>query len=122
VAARVAPDRSRLTLFVPRAFGVRCLNAVAVTGAVAAAFCRPTTIQTIQLKGSDAVLTPVTPGDLPHVRAMIAAFVSELRAIGHSTDLALLDVTHDPADLVGVTFSPDAAFVQTPGPAAGARL
>lgn len=122
VACRVSPDGSQVTLFIPRAFGTRCLNAIAACGNVAAVFCHPSTMRTIQLKSRHATLAPVADGDSAHIKAMVAAFVAEVRAIGHSEALALLDVAHTPEDLVGVTFEPDAAFVQTPGPSAGCRL
>ncbi len=122
IACRVSPDGRRLTLFVSRTLGARCLNAIGACGAVAAVFCHPSTLRTIQLKGHEAALEPVLDDDLTHVKAMVAAFVAEVRAIGHSEALALLDVAYTPGDLVAVTFAPDAGFVQTPGPAAGARL
>jgi hypothetical protein len=122
VAARVSADGTRVTLFVSRTLGARCLNAIGACRAVAAVFCHPSTLRTIQLKGGDAALEPVSGDDVTHVKAMVSAFVAEVRAIGHSEALALLDVAYAPGDLVGVTFAPEAAFVQTPGPAAGARL
>jgi hypothetical protein len=122
VACRVSAERQHVTLFVPRAFGARCLNAIAATGAVAAVFCHPRTLRAIQLKGVDASIVPVTDDDLSHVRAATMAFVADVVSLGHSEPVALTDVSYAPADLVGVTFSPHAAFVQTPGPSAGARI
>jgi len=122
VGCRVSPDGQRVTVFVPRAFGARLLTALAATGAVAAVFCHASTFRTIQLKGSDASLGPVTGEDLTHVRAAVAAFVADIASMGHSEPLALAAATHDPSDLAGVAFTIDAAFVQTPGPSAGARI
>jgi len=115
-----AQGRVRL-LFCPRR--ARALLAdVAASGRVAVAFSQPSTNRTLQLKGSDARVEPAAAGDAELMERYAQAF---------SADLATL---HFPAPMVRVLlqvldgtpavvrFTPDAAYSQTPGPAAGAAL
>jgi hypothetical protein len=122
LGCRVAPDRSRLTLFVARRPNGPLLADLARSGRIAACFSEPSTHRTIQLKGSDASLGPVDARDLTLMRVQIDAKVAELVPLGHEEAL-VRSVFHGEADdVVAVSFTPNAAFVQTPGPRAGAPL
>ena len=122
VGCRVSTDRQRVTVFVPRTSSSRFLGAVAATGAVAAVFCHPSTVRSIQLKGSDATLVSADEDDCRRIRAAAESLVSDVVALGLPESVARREVGHDLGDLVGVSFSIAAAFVQTPGPAAGAKI
>jgi hypothetical protein len=122
IGCRVSTDRQRITVFVPRTSSTRFLDAVASTGAVAAVFCHPSTVRSIQLKGSDATLVPASDEDRGPIRATIEGFVADVGALGLPESVARLEVSCDFADLVGVAFTIDAAFVQTPGANAGTRI
>jgi hypothetical protein len=92
------------------------------TGRIAAVFSRPSTHRTLQLKGRDARVEPVPPADLPIVARYRDAFVTELVAIGYAEELirTLLDFPDD--ELVMLSFTPQEAYSQTPGPNAGRAL
>jgi hypothetical protein len=122
LACRLSPDRQEVTLFVPRTRSARLLNAVSSTRAVAAVFCHASTLRSIQLKGSDARLTPCGDEDRSFVHATTEAFVADVVGIGMSEAVVRLEVSHDFVDLVGIAFTVEAAFVQTPGPKAGERI
>jgi hypothetical protein len=122
VGCRVSPDRRRVTLLVPKASGTRLLDAVRSTHAVAAVFCHPRTARSVQLKGSDAVVVPVSDDDRGSVQAGIERFVADVVALGRLEAVARASVSHDITDLAGVVFTIDAAFIQTPGPTAGTKI
>jgi hypothetical protein len=122
LGCRVSPDRGRVTVFVSRRRSGRLLNAVASTRAVGVIFCYAGTHRALQLKGSDAEVVAVTADDLAQCRAATAAFVSNIVALGYTEERARAEVNAPEHDLVGVSFQVESAFVQTPGPAAGARI
>jgi hypothetical protein len=122
IGCRVSPDRGRITVFVNRHRSGRLLNAVASTRAVGVIFCYAGTHRALQLKGSDAAVVPVVPDDLTQCRAATAAFVANIVSLGYTEERAHAEVNAPEPDLVGVSFSVDSAFVQTPGPSAGSRI
>jgi len=119
---RVSPDRRAGTLFlsVPRSTAV--LRDLRDGGAIAVVFSRPSTHETLQLKSVRATIEKVKPADRAHMRTYGDSLAEDIREIGWvepfvSALVAVLD-----EEAVSVTFSPTAAFNQTPGPAAGRRL
>jgi hypothetical protein len=119
---KVAPDRGTVHLFVSRVQVAPVLAHVRETGRIAAVFSRPSTHRTLQLKGRDARVEPVPPADLPIVARYRDAFVTELVALGYAEALirTLLDFPDD--ELVMLSFTPQEAYSQTPGPNAGRAL
>lgn len=122
LGCRVSPDRRRVTVFVSPARAEKLLQCLPQNGAIAAVFSRPSTHQTLQLKGVDAVAGPVSEGDRQRIAAYRDSFVEELLRIGHPPAFAAAVISAFTDDAVGVTFTPTAAFVATPGPNAGQRL
>lgn len=118
---RVDPA-GRVTVFLAGAQAVDLLRDVARSRALAVVFSDPPTHRTLQLKGGDAQVGPLRAGDLAEVRAYREAFTRCLVPLGFTAPLvqALLDCPDD--DLVALTFTPEAAFNQTPGAQAGAPL
>lgn len=121
LGCRVATDRHQVTLFLSRSIAAAVLACVEANGAIAVVFTRPSTHQTLKLKGTDARVQEVEPGDLPLVEAYRRRFAQDLSSIGYTPEFAaavvpLMD------DLVAVRFTPSAAFDQTPGPGAGKAL
>ena len=92
------------------------------SGAVAAVFSKPSTHRTLQLKGRDAAILDADADDLLAVARYRDAFVAETSALGHPAHLigAMFDCPDK--DIVAISFTPDAAFSQTPGPQAGQAL
>jgi hypothetical protein len=122
VGCRVSADRRRVTVFVPRSQAAELLGDLQANQEIAAVFSLPSTHRTIQLKSRDAALAPVGPADLACIAAQIDLFTVDIAKLGHAGEFARAVAAHAPDDLVGIEFTPYAAFAQTPGPRAGERL
>jgi len=122
LGCRVAPDRRSVTAFLDAAQCPALLRDVRDTRAIAAVFSQPSTHRTIQLKGADAALGPIEPGDPALIEANRAALVADMGPAGYDAAFVRTLLACAPDDLVAVTFTPTAAFAQTPGPQAGKRL
>lgn len=119
---RVSPDRRQVTIFLSVPRSEQLLKDLRATGALAAVFTRPSTHQTVQLKGGDAAIVPLAEGDRALMRAYGAGFVEEIRALGYRDPFASAMMMAVTEEAVAVRFTPTAAFDQTPGPKAGQRL
>ena len=98
------------------------LDAVAAGGRIAATFTRPQTHRSIQLKAPGGSVESIGPADADTARGQSDVFARELIDVGYSASFAAGYVLAGPGDLCVVAFRPDSAFVQTPGPGAGAAL
>lgn len=122
VGCRVSHDRRRVTVFLPEARSVELLEHVGANGCIVVVFNRTTTHEALQIKGDDAVVGELEAGDADLVEAYRQAFCDELAELGHRAEFthALLG---DPSErVVAVSFTPNGAFQQTPGPRAGRPL
>jgi hypothetical protein len=119
---RISGDRRRVTVFLSVPQAEPLLRDLRAGRAIAVVFTRPKTHQTIQLKGNDATIAPLGGGDRAIMSAYAAAFRAELGAIGFKDRFSSAIVSGASGETVAVTFTPNAAFVQTPGPTAGQRL
>ncbi|MFZ5557181.1 MAG: hypothetical protein ACOZDY_10755 [Pseudomonadota bacterium] len=122
VGCRVAADRDRVTVFLPASQCAELLANVRDNGAIAVVFCQPSTHRTIQLKGTDATVVPLAPGDHERMAAQAAALAADIIGIGYREAPVRTLLAYAPEDVVAVAFTPAAAFQQTPGPNAGARI
>ena len=122
VGCRVAPDRGHVTVLVPADQNAALVAALRESRAVAVVFSEPSTHRTIQLKGSDAVVEALVVGDAECVARWSDGFVAGLAALGYNGPMVRTFLWCDPAGLVAVRFTPQAAFEQTPGPQAGMPL
>jgi hypothetical protein len=118
----VSGDRRQVRLLVAASQAGALLANVRENGEVAAVFSEPSTHRTIQLKGTDARAMPPEEGDFELAVRHVDAFVAHLGALGYRPELVRSLLHAAPEDLVAIVFSPGAAFAQTPGPGAGARL
>ncbi|WP_207461374.1 hypothetical protein [Azospirillum sp. SYSU D00513] len=122
VGCRVSADRRSVTVFLSAGANAALLEAVAATGRFAAAFSEPTTHRSIQLKGSDAAVTPAGEGLQTLLDHHAAGFVRELTRIGYTEAFTRTLLAADPDEVAAVTFTPTGIFDQTPGPRAGDPL
>lgn len=122
VGSRLSANGQEITVFLSRPHSRQLLLDIAATGHVAAVFSQPSTHRTIQLKATRAVLRNATPEDVPDMARCESSLDQELQAIGYEAGLAGVLLAHRLEDLVAVTFVPEQAFDQTPGPQAGARI
>jgi len=119
---RVAPDRRRVTLFLARSKSEAVIEALRATRVVAAVFTLPSSHRSVQLKGTDAEVGAPATGDFEQAQRYIEAFAREIDPLGYRPDMGRALLWLDAGDLVALTFTPSAAFMQTPGPGAGAPL
>jgi len=122
LGCRIAPDRGRVTILLPADQYAPLVEALRASRAIAVVFSEPSTHRTIQLKGADAAIEPIMPGDLERAARWTDDFVAGLAALGYGAGMVRSFLWCDPAGLVAVGFTPQAAFEQTPGPQAGMPL
>lgn len=119
---RVSNDLARVTLFLYRDRSRQLLRDIRDSGTLAVVFSRPSTLETLQLKGRDATSVEVTAADLVAVDGYRDSFMRELLLLGYSEAFAGAMMARHNDELVGICFTPDAAFVATPGSRAGQPL
>lgn len=119
---RLSADRARVTLLLARSQAGDLLAAAEATGAIAVVFSQPSTHRTIQLKGADARVASPAPGDELLASRYADAFAAEVCPLGYTEQLMRAMVWAPEGDLAALSFSPSAAFDQTPGPRAGSPL
>ncbi len=122
VGCRVAPDRRSVTVLLFAEAAEAVCRDIARSGLVAVVFTRPSTHETVQLKGRDARSVPVTAIDLAQSRRNIDLLAEDLRALGWDAHFVDTLFWRDPSDLLAICFTPSGAFGQTPGANAGAAL
>lgn len=121
LGCRVGVDRRSVIVFLSRAIAAAVLSCLEANGAIAAVFTLPSTHQTLKLKGSDATIVDLDPGDRQLIEDYRHRFALELATLGYTARFQGAVVPMMP-DLVAVRFTPSAAFDQTPGPGAGRVL
>jgi len=119
---RVSADRRRVTIFVARSQAGTLLDDVSRCGALAVVFSYPPTHRTIQLKSEHAVVRAPVPDETAHVTAYVDAFTSGVLPFGYEPRQMTTLFAFTEGDLVAIDFMPESAFVQTPGPKAGAPM
>lgn len=122
VGSRLGADGREITVFLSRPHARQLLQDIASTGHVAAVFSQPSTHRTIQLKATRAQMRNATAADMPDLVRCEASLDQELQAMGYEAGLAAVLLAHRFEDLVAVSFLPEQAYDQTPGPQAGARI
>ena len=118
----VSADRQRITVLLRRSQCGALLDDIGRSGAVAAVFAQPSTHHTLQIKSTDAVVHAPETVDAAALARYVEAFHRELAPVGYTLEWTRALLGYAPADLVAVSFTPQAIFSQTPGPKAGERL
>lgn len=119
VGIAVTKDGRGLTVFVPLRGGTRTLANLGDNGRIAVTLSRPTTHETIQIKGVVARIEDATEDDRASLDRYLEAFSRILTPCGMPATVTRRLVNW-PA--VAVTVAIEDVFVQTPGPRAGTRL
>jgi hypothetical protein len=91
-------------------------------GPIAVTFSAPMSHRTIQLKATSSRAEQFEPDDQKCLERQMDAFAEALRAVGHPASFVQAFCEGRLANLVALSFSPYAAFEQTPGPGAGREL
>ncbi|WP_374666755.1 GAF domain-containing protein [Ramlibacter sp.] len=122
VGSVVREGGAAITVFLARRQSARLIADLEATGHVAVVFSQPSTHRTLQLKARTVQLRPATADDEPALATYLASMEVEIQAVGLTSAIARAMLSHQLADLVAVSFTPEEAFDQTPGPRAGAPL
>jgi hypothetical protein len=118
---RVSRDRRAVTVLVEPGPASTLLEDVAANGMIAVVFSQPSTHRTIQLKGTDARVVPVTATDRAAARRHLREWSEDLCRLGYGAAFAAA-LHGGTGALAAIRFTPTAAFQQTPGPGAGQPL
>jgi hypothetical protein len=121
VGCRVLID-GRIVLSLSRAQGENVVESLLAGRPLAVTFSSPTTFRTLQITAARADVGPPTRADLDAHARYVEAFRAELAKVGFGGSYADAIVGTDVDSLVVVTFTPNAAFEQTPGANAGRPL
>lgn len=118
----VSSDRRKVTVFVGETAAAAVLRCVQENGSIAVVCSHPSTLRTLQLKGTDAQVLPLKPADATHIERWRRTFTEELEAHGFTPPFTrtLADLAKQP--LVAIRFTLAAIFDQSPGPTAGQRV
>jgi hypothetical protein len=122
IGSRFSSDLLQVTLFFPKADAREMLANIADNGKLAAVFSLPSTHQSLQLKGSDARVARIVKADFELVNSYCRAYVDHLEKLGFFRRAIETMLAFEPNDLCAATFTPSAAFSQTPGPNAGRAI
>lgn len=119
---RVSEDLRTVSLYVSPDQGAALLADLQAGWPLAAVFSLPSTHRTIQLKARSARIGALTDEDRLVVERYVPALAANLERVGHGGGFAGAYLEIAASTLASVTFEPEEAFAQTPGPKAGARL
>ncbi|HYF44005.1 MAG TPA: hypothetical protein VEA35_16385 [Ramlibacter sp.] len=122
VGSDLSADGRSVTLYLVRAQSRQLLQDIAATGHVAVVFSEPATHRTVQLKGSRATSRQAGPQDQAVLARYLASMEQEIARVGYPPEMTRAMLAHRLEDVVAVTFEPDEAYDQTPGPRAGTSL
>jgi hypothetical protein len=122
VGSDVAPGGSRITVYLSSRQSRQLIQDIAATGHVAAVFSEPATHRTVQVKATRADLRNADASDEPVLARYLASMEHEIQRVGYAPHLTRAMLAHRLEDVVAVSFEPEQAFDQTPGPKAGAVL
>lgn len=115
-----ASGKVRLT--VGSTSAARLVQAVVDGGPVAATFTRPEDHRSIQLKARSACLRDAHAADIAEAGRQSAIFADKLATYLFERPFCEAYAGFFAEELVVIEFTPEQAFVQTPGPGAGAPL
>lgn len=122
VGSHVAADGGPITVYLARRQSRQLIQDIAATGHVAVVFSQPATHKTVQVKATRAVLRNAEPADEAVLARYLASMEQEIARVGYGPPMTRAMLAHRLEDVVAVTFEPELAFDQTPGPKAGAAL
>ena len=122
VGSRIEAGGQDITVFLSRRQSRQVIQDIAATGHIAVVFSEPSTHRTVQVKASQARMRNAADADQPALEAYLRSMEHEIAQVGFPPPLTRAMLAHKLEDLVAVSFTPEQAFDQTPGPRAGARL
>lgn len=122
VGSRAGPADGEITVYLSRPQSRQVLQDIAANGRIAVVFSQPSTHRSIQVKATSAALRQADARDQPQLARYLAAMEREIQLVGFAPQLTRAMLACRLEDVVAVSFRPEQAFDQTPGPRAGAAL
>jgi hypothetical protein len=122
IGCRVNGSRDEVTVLVPRMDAGSLLDHVHRTGEIALVAADPVSHEAVQVKGSDARVAEVLPGDAPMVGRHLESLSELLLQLGTPPAFVHQVAEISRSECVAICFTPMAMFLQTPGPHAGESL
>ena len=122
LAVRVRADRRTVEIFVDAERSTEVLNDVRAQSPVAVVCSEPSTHRTIQVKGPGAAIEMLAADEVQFVAGKVDALVKHIVPLGYADNAIRVYLTYTPSRLVKIVFPASAAFLQTPGPGAGAPI
>ena len=122
VGCRVSAGRDRVTVLMFASRGEEVLRDLRRGAPIAVCFSRPSTHQTVQLKGPRASVEAAGPHDVALARRCLDLLIEDLVPLGLPRRMLDTFFWQDPAELVALSFAAEGAFAQTPGPKAGRAI
>ncbi|WP_341676188.1 hypothetical protein [Niveibacterium sp. SC-1] len=123
LACRISADRRRFTAILCASRCPDLLRDIRATGKLAVISCQVGINRSLQLKGTDAHIGAIEPQDLGLLAAQTSAFAADVVHYDALPEEMIRAYIHfEVHDLVAVSFTPAAVFLQTPGPAAGTLI
>jgi len=119
---KIADDKRRVTTWVRHVDNAALLANIRNNGRFSLVICHVEHLRSLQLKAVDAQVVPMDSADYPRVLAYQQAFVRKTVALHYPEGPMRMHVQFRVDQLAAITFTINAAFVQTPGPAAGAAF
>ncbi|MBX3589184.1 MAG: hypothetical protein KF796_21340 [Ramlibacter sp.] len=119
VGSDVAADGERITVYLSRRQSRQLLQDLAATGEVAVVFSEPATHRSVQVKARQASLRHAQASDVPVLARYLSSMEHEVQRVGYAPPVTRAMLAHQLEDVVAVSFQPEQAFDQTPGPQAG---
>lgn len=121
LGARVEAE-GPVRLLLERPANQALIKAVSLGAGVAATFSLPSTHRSIQLKADTASIDEPAAEDIAALDRQLAAFASQLVGTGLDAAFATTYCSYAPDAIAAIVLEPTSAFVQTPGPGAGAAI
>ncbi len=122
VGAATTPDGGCITVYLNRPACPQLLADLQATGQIAVVFSEPFSHRAVQVKACRVELRAAGPEDAPVLARYLASMEHELSRIGFGPNHTRTMLAHQLNDVTAVSFRPEQAFDQTPGPKAGACL
>ncbi len=122
VGASITPQGEQITVYLNRVSARQVLDDLHDTGHIAVVFSEPYSHRTVQVKASRVQLRSAEPEDATLLQRYLAAMEVQLQRIGFGAHCTRTMLAHRLEDVVAVTFTPEQAYDQTPGPQAGIHL
>ena len=122
MGSAVDADGLTVTVYLSRSQSRELLQDIASTGRLAVVFTQPHSHRAVQLKSGNARIRSADASDAPALARYVASMEEELALIGFGAHYTRTLFSQPLEDMVAVSFEPDEAFDQTPGPKAGAPL